>query len=411
MAALRVLHVTPYYGEAWAYGGIPRVVTALARGLAKRGHRVLVATTDACDAGSRLAAPAAAATDAGVEVRVFRNLSNRAAYRWQWFQPRGLGRFLRGAAPGIDVAHLHGCHHLPGAIAARELLRAGVPYVLTPNGTAPRIERRRTVKWLFDHTLGRAVLPGAALISAVSEAERRQLLAMGVPEGKLRLLPNPLDVDELATSPARGEFRARWGLDEGPVVLYLGMLTPRKGVDVLVEAFARAALPGARLVIAGNDRGVGAALRRRARELGVDGVTTFTGLLRGGERLAALADADVVVYPSRDEAFGLVPLEALLCGTPVVVSDDHGCGEVIGEVGGGIAVPPGDADALAAALREVLGDAERWRREAAAAASRVRTQFSADAVCAQLERLYAEAVASAPRRVNAAAAVAAARPA
>ncbi|HXT22786.1 MAG TPA: glycosyltransferase, partial [Thermoanaerobaculia bacterium] len=281
MAALRVLHVAPYYGEAWAYGGIPRVVTALTRGLAKRGHRVLVATTDACDAESRLPAAAASSSDAGVEVHVFRNVSNRAAYRLQWFMPRGLGAWLRRIAPAIDVAHLHGCHHLPGAIAARALSRAGVPYVLTPNGTAPRIERRLAAKWLFDHTLGRAVLPKAALVSAVSEAERRQLLAMGVPAAKVRLLPNPLDLDELASPPAPGAFRARWGLGAAPVVLYLGMLTPRKGVDVLVEAFARAALPGARLVIAGNDRGIGAALRRRARELGVEGTTIFTGLLRG----------------------------------------------------------------------------------------------------------------------------------
>jgi glycosyltransferase involved in cell wall biosynthesis len=412
MAALRVLHVTPYYGEAWAYGGIPRVVTALARGLANGGHRVVVATTDAGDADARL--PATATTsDAGVEVRGFRNLSNRAAYRWQWFQPRGLGRFLRQllreTAPGVDIAHLHGCHHLPGAIAARELRRAGVPYVLTPNGTGPRIERRRAAKWVFDHTLGRAVLPGAALVTAVSEAERRQLLAMGVPAGKLRLLPNPLDLDELATPPARGAFRARWGLGGAPVVLYLGMLTPRKGVDVLIEAFAHAQLPGARLVIAGNDRGVGAALRRRAHELNVNGATTFTGLLRGDERLAALTDADVVVYPSRDEAFGLVPLESLLCGTPVVVSDDHGCGEVIAAVGGGLRVPPGDAAALAAALREVLGNAERWRREAAAVAGRVRERFGADVVCARLEQIYAEAVATIRERVAAATTVPGAR--
>ncbi|HXT23031.1 MAG TPA: alpha-(1-2)-phosphatidylinositol mannosyltransferase, partial [Thermoanaerobaculia bacterium] len=77
----------------------------------------------------------------------------------------------------------------------------------------------------------------------------------------------------------------------------------------------------------------------------------------------------------------------------------------------GLRVPPGDADSLAAALREVLADAERWRTEVAVAASRVRAQFSAEAVCAQLERLYGEAVASAPRRVAAAAAVTAARPA
>ena len=83
-------------------------------------------------------------------------------------------------------------------------------------------------------------------------------------------------------------------------------------------------------MIAGNDMGAGA--RDRDRWSGRSASTArtiFTGLLRGQERLEALADADVVVYPSEDEVFGLVPLEALLCGTPVIVADDSGCGEIV----------------------------------------------------------------------------------
>src|SRR4029078_8104636 len=143
----RVLHVAPYYEEAWAYGGIPRVVSRLARGLARRGHRVTVCTTDVCDATSRLPAERRGGAG-GVELRVFPNLSNHLAYHWQLFTPRGLGEALREIAAELDVAHLHGCHHLPGAIAARALARAGVPYVLSPNGTAPLLERRRAAKWL-----------------------------------------------------------------------------------------------------------------------------------------------------------------------------------------------------------------------------------------------------------------------
>lgn len=391
MHPLRVLQVTPYYEEAWAYGGIPRVVSSLARGLARRGHAVTVCTTDARDERSRLGAPAGRAE--GVDVRVFPNLSNRLAYRQQLYVPRGLGAYLRRAAGSFDVAHLHGCHHLPGAIAARELRRAGVPYLLTPNGTAPRIEQRRAAKWLFDHTVGRGVLAGAARVLAVSAAERRDLEALGVPAAALRVLPNPVDLHELDPPPARGGLRRRFALGDAPVVLYLGMLTPRKGVDVLIDAFAALAVQEARLVLAGNDRGVGAALRARLRERGLAEAAVFTGLLRGRERLTALADADVVAYPSRHEAFGLVPLEALLCGAPVVVGDDHGCGEVIAEVGGGRCVPPGGASALAAALRELLADPERARREAREAASRVRARFAAAVVCAQLEEHYAEVLA------------------
>jgi glycosyltransferase involved in cell wall biosynthesis len=108
------------------------------------------------------------------------------------------------------------------------------------------------------------------------------------------------------------------------------------------------------------------------------------------ERLDALAAADVVVYPSRDEVFGIVPLEALLCGRPVVVCDDSGCGEVIPTTGGGIVIPYGDERTLASAIDSVLDGIEHWSAQAGAAASRVRALYGADPVCDRLETIYEE---------------------
>ena len=115
---------------------------------------------------------------------------------------------------------------------------------------------------------------------------------------------------------------------------------------------------------------------------------TFTGLLPAAFRLEALADADVVVYPSADEIFGLVPLEALLVGTPVVVADDSGCGEIIRQTGGGIVAPLGNAAALADAIRHVLDAPERWRQAASDAALHVRSRFSGATVAEQLDAVY-----------------------
>ena len=403
--ALRILHVTPYYAEAWAYGGIPRVVTALARGQARRGHQVTVCATDVRDAAARLPAPAAQARRRpwpprsgadGVALRVFPNLSNRLAYRLQLFLPLGLGAYLRTAGPGLDVAHLHGCHHVPGAIAARRLRRAGIPYVLAPHGTAPRLERRRRAKWVFDHTVGRGVLAGAARVLALSAAERRQLRGLGVAETALRIVPGVLDTDELDAPRDPDAFRARHGLGRAPVILFLGKLTPRKRVDDLVHAVARLSSPEVRLVVAGNDLGAEPALRALVGKLGLDGVTRFTGLLAGPARLDALAAADVVAYPSSDEAFGLVPLEALGCGTPVVVGDDSGCGEVVGALQGGRVVPTGDVEALAAALGAILAAPEAWRRAAARGGAEARARFAPDTVCATLDDIYHDVAAGHP---------------
>jgi glycosyltransferase involved in cell wall biosynthesis len=391
-APLDVLHVVPYFEDAWAYGGIPRAAAGMVRGLLARGHRVTVSTTDACDAASRLAP--GIRREGALSVHVFPNRSNRLAYRFQLFTPRGLRSHLARTAGAVRIAHLHGCHHLPGALAAHALRRAGVPYVLSPHGTAPRIERRRLAKLLFDKTLGRGVLSGAARVLATSAAEDRALAALGVAAPRRARLPSPLDVDEHETMPERGSFRSRHGLGAAPVVAYLGTFTPRKEVATLVRACSALA-EGVRLVLAGNDLGAGAELRRALATSARADAIVMPGLLRGRERLAALVDADVVAYATRDEVFGLVPLEALLCGTPVVVGNDSGCGEVIGDVGGGVAVTPGDPSALAGALAAMLADVAAWRLRAGEAAVRVRERYSRAAVAERLEGIYAQVLAEA----------------
>jgi glycosyltransferase involved in cell wall biosynthesis len=398
MTPLRILHVTPYYEHAWAYGGIPRVATALAAGLAARGHQVTVCTTDASHPDKRLPRPSSAPhsgpwteTDAnGVHLHVFPNLSNAASYHLQLFLPRGFRSFLAKNRQSFDVAHIHACHNVPGAVAARWLRRAAVPYVLQPHGTAPRIERRHAAKYLFDVTLGRPVLDDASLLLAVTEAERRQLTAMGIPSAKISVVPNPIALEEFARPLERGAFRRRFGLGNRPLVTFLGKLTPRKRLDVLAHAFARLNQSDARLVVAGNDMGYGRQLDALVKALNIANRTIRTGLLTGRERLEALADADVVVYASKDEIFGLVPIEALLCGTPVIVADDSGCAEVVAHLGGGMIVRQGDTDHLASAIAAVLDAPEQWRAAAAAARRAVPPFCGTEAVCARLERVYAD---------------------
>jgi len=399
VASLRILHVTPYSADAWAYGGIARLAATITAGLARRGHRVTVCTTDVCDAESRLGPTTSPrrpwppqSTEDGVTLRVFPNVSNRLAYHYQAFAPLGLAAFMRDHAGDFDVAHLHACRNLPGAIAARYLREHRVPYVLAPNGTAPMIERRQLLKRGFDALYGHRMAAAAARIVAVSTAEQRQLEDLGFDPQAIRLIPNPLDLSEFDPPIVAGAFRRAHALD-GPVVLFLGKVTPRKRLDVLVRAFARLADDAATLVIAGNDMGGIETARAMAREFGVADRVRFTGLLAGRSRLEALTDADLVVYPSEHEIFGLVPLEAIVCGTPVIVAGDSGCAEVVRATGGGDIVPVGDDAALAAAIARMLRARVWWRHVTSRAADVIRRRFGGPAVCAELEALYGELVA------------------
>lgn len=336
---MRVLHVTPYYPPTWAYGGIPRVVSGLARAQVVAGLDVRVWTTDVLDAARRAGLPAVR-VEHGVEVVTSPNWSNRIAWSHQLFLPRG-----DPPMDGVDLVHLHGHRHLLNHRAAREARRRGLPIVFTPNGTLPRHERKVTLKQAWDLLFDGDVPVLADAVLATSRAEVRQCLAAGVSAERLVRVPNGLDLGEFARLPPRGRFRARVGIDpDVPLVSYLGQVTPRKGVDHLVAAFADGRLD-AELVVAGPARGM--PLPNNVRT---------TGTLSGEARLELLVDTDVLAYPSTAEVFGLVPFEGLLCGAPVVVGDDCGCGELVAEAGAGRLVPHGDVAALQDALFGLLTD-------------------------------------------------------
>lgn len=386
---MRILHVTPSFYPAWAYGGIPRCAYEVCRGLAAGGDDVTVWTTDAFDAARR-GGPAEEAVD-GMFVRRFRNLHNGLAYHRQLYLPLGILKAPWHDLAAFDIVHIHSHRHLLEALVGAAALRRRIPYVFTGNGTVPPIERYVLVKRLLDLVGGDDILERAAACVAVSQAEVPHYLRVGVRPERVRVIPNGVRLDEFADLPPAGSFRRAFGLGDGPLIVFVGKITPRKGVDVLLRALAR--LPAdVRLVVAGNFMMPEAPIRAIVERLHLGDRVLFPGLLLGDDRNAAYADADVVAYPSTDEIFGLVVAEALMCGTPVVVGDDSGCAEVVRAAGGGLAVPYGDDAALAGALQSLLDDPAQRARLAATGRRHVEKHFGWERIAAQTRALYEEVI-------------------
>jgi len=378
--------ITPYFQPAWAYGGIPRLAYGLSRALLERGHQVRVVTTDALDAESRL--PAGLEVADGLEIHRLPNLSNHLAYDQQLFLPRGVGAAIDEAVAEADVVHLHGWWHLLNNYAVRAARRHGVAVVMTPNGTLLPLERKLALKGLWHQVFGRPVMDAVSRWIAVSRAEVNQFARAGVSADRIHLVHNGLDLGEFEELPTSGAFRAEEGLSAAPLLLYLGKLTPRKGVDHLVAAMAQLQTTDAQLVIAGNDMGVRAGLEEQVAALDLGGRVRFVGLVTGERRRAALADADLLVYPSTDEIFGLVPFEGLLAGTPAVVSDDCGCGELVAQARAGELVRYGSPASLARALDSLLSDEGRRRRMVARGRSFIEKHFAWPHIAIQTESVY-----------------------
>ena len=381
---MHVLQVTPYYPPTWAYGGIPRIVYGLSTALASAGVDVSVWTTDAMTADSRSGVPSQRIED-GVSVHVSPNISNRLAYHHQLFTPKGAAEAL-DAIGDVDIIHLHGHRHLLNNAAIAFAKRRGIPWVMTPNGTLPRHERKVALKNVWDRVVAASAPRGASRMIAVSQAEVGHFRSAGVKGDRIVSIPNGLTLEEFSDLPPKGSFKAKHGIS-GPMVAYLGQVSPRKGVGHLCEVFAGGDMKGATLVIGGNDMGAMADARARA---GDDVI--FTGLLEGSERLALLVDADVLVYPSTDEIFGLVPFEGLMCGAPVIVGGDCGCGQLIQQAGAGLLVRHADVQGLRARIHTLLED--RVAAEAMVRRGRrfIEERLSFDRVAELHVKLYREVI-------------------
>ena len=384
---MHILQVTPYYPPAYAYGGIPRIVHGLSNALHKLQHRVSVLTTDVCDADRRVDRTIYR-NEAGVHVWSVPNVSNRLAFKQQLYLPlldQPYFDEIERTAP-IDIIHLHGHRHLLNNLVLRWAKKKGIPYVFTANGTLRRHEQKVRTKWLWDKVISGSIPFKADACIAVSNADRNIHQKWGISPDRIHTIPNGLALDEFSNMPRKNHFKESLNIHtQAPLVVYLGRISPRKGVDILIQSFQILEHTGAHLVIAGSDMGG----LKKAKELAHQRRQIhFVDTIKGEERLALLHDADVLVYPSQREIFGLVPFEGLMMNTPVVVSDDCGCGEIIQQANAGKVVPYGDVKQLAQEIDELLSTPSLGRAMVERGRSYIQKHFAFDVVAQQHVDLY-----------------------
>lgn len=385
---MRVLQVIPSISPA--RGGPSAVVRTISSGLAAAGAEVSVVTTDD-DGPTRRAAPGPRRgfLDAGVTYRVF----PRQVPFYTVSAP--LARWLHRHVRDFDVVHLHGLFTFPTSAGACSARHGGVPYVVRPLGTLEPwglATRRPALKRVSLAVLERRVLGTAAALQWTTSAEHVRAPA-GARARPGVVIANPV---EIPTDPAsRGAFTAGTPqLDGRPYVLFLSRLDPKKGLELLLDAFGllRPHHPRLALVVAGAAAGAGGPayrerLARQARALGVAGDVVWAGALYGPAKWAALRDARALVLASHSENFGMCVAEAMGVGTPVVISDQVGIHPDVTASGAGLVVPR-VAPAIAAAIATILASPELATRMGEAGRSLVSSTYSPAVVTAQLVSLY-----------------------
>ena len=369
---MRILNATQSYAPFFEFGGPPAKVLALAEGLAAKGNQVSVLTSD-WGLQKRLPdvpnEPLPARGPFGLK-REVRGVTT--IYLPNWFHYRAvswnpaLGRYLRARLSNFDIVHIFGLYDLLGPRVASECLTRNIPYVVEPIGMFVPIVRNVPLKRLYHRFLGRKLLANAAAIIATSGQEQSELQAGGIPTNKIVLRRNGVEIP--SALPPRGSFRASLKIPaDARLLLFLGRLSQKKSPDLLLNAFAEVLSRQTSLrnslylaFVGPDETGMRAKLEAAAGQSGLSSQVHFVGPLSGDAKWAAYRDADIFVLPSQNENFGNTAAEAVVAGTPVILTEGCGIAPLLADLAA--MVVPHDQSRLASAIETLFLNESLYRR-------------------------------------------------
>lgn len=399
---MHILYVSHAYKPAYRLGGPVWSISALAEGMAARGHRVTVFTTNG-NADEDLDVP----TDRevmvdGVAVRYFRRTEPFRHYvPWIRYLSSSVGYLytpdlrptMQSILGTVDIVHTQMPFVYPTVAAARLALAARRPLFYSQRGVfdPSRLQFRGWKKSLYVRLVERPIMQRATGLVALSPEEIASFKALGV-DTPVHLVPNGIDVTKFRRIPDGRSLDDLGITSSQQVILFLARIHELKGPDIAVDAFIKVAHrhPGAVLVLAGNDeQGLLPRLMATVRTANLEGRVLTPGLITGARKIDLLARADLFVLPSIGEGLSMATLEALASGTPAILSRECNL-PIVQEQNAGAVVTRTTAD-FAQAFDRFLSN-PRLREESGERAHQLaRDHFGWSPILTRLEGIYRSA--------------------
>jgi len=341
---VRTLFITPFYYPELKFGGPPRKIHALSRGLLGKGHEVSVVTFHSEH-------PRWNERKEIDEVPVqyipwFGNVNRQIPTSFLQ---------IREAVSNSDLVHIYGLYNLIGPVGSWYAKHLRRPVIIEPQGMYSPRGRNLFAKRLYHLLFTNSLFKQAVAVMAASELERAELCGV-VPKDRLFIRRNGTDVEEFRNLPSGDQFRNQFQIKEGErVVLFLGRISPIKNIEQLIRAFAAINLPDTRLILAGplSESTHVSHLHKVISKLGFENRILLTGPIYDQLKLSAFAAASLFVLPSVAESFGNSAAEAVAAGVPVLLTETCGIAPKINGKAG-LAVPLG-IESLANGLGIMLG--------------------------------------------------------
>ena len=382
---MKILQVIPTFSVS---GGSQSVLFNVSKELVRRGHDVVVYTSDMKNLYSRVKSDSEVAK--GIRFVYFRNISPSFSRLTRLVITPRMINSLGEKIQSFDIVHLHqtrGFQHIAVHYYAK---KRSIPYILQAHGCLPRTWFKRR-EWIYDVLFGYKILKDATKVIALSKVELEQYKETGISDDKIRIIPNGIDLLEYNNLPSKGSFRRKYNIREDEkIVLYLGRLHSSKGIDLLIKSFSAVhkRLAETRLVLAGPDDGYLNEIKNMINHLNIVDETVITGFLSNEDKLSALVDADVFVTP-KFSGFPVTFLESCVVGTPIITTTLGDPLDRIDDNGIVVRVPP---VALTEAIYGMLKDKGKAEETGLKARQFVKENFTIEKIVDKLEKLYEEII-------------------
>ena len=374
---MKILEVTNLFAPV--HGGAAEAPYQLCKHLAKRGHDVTLYTSD-FKLSQEYITPIPE-----VKVRAFKTWLNIANLH----VTPGIIK-IRKEIKNFDVIHVHNYRTFQNIVICHYAKKYGVPYVLQSHGGVLPIVQKQGLKRIYDTLVGYKILKSAGKVIAGNETEVSEYEKMGVARSRIVVIPPLYNTEEFSHLPAPGQFRQKYSIKEKHIILFLGRIHQIKGLDFLVDAYHKLSQEREDIILAivGPDSGYKSILEKQITRLGLSGKVLFTGLLGGVDKLSALVDATMLVQTSIYERGPGSPFEAILCGTPIIITKDTGAGETVRKLDAGYLVEYGNIPVLADLMRKVMDDPFDIKNKTEAARQYIIVKLSWQNGVEEFEKLY-----------------------
>jgi glycosyltransferase involved in cell wall biosynthesis len=247
---------------------------------------------------------------------------------------------------------------------------------------------------------GYRTLRDSCLAVTENEFGAREYESFGVKREKIAFVPLFFPVEEYASLPAAGGFCDRHHIKEKYIIMSLGRIHRIKGLDFLVDSFYESSKlrSDVILVLVGSDDGFKSRLEEQIARLGLSDKVRFAGFLSGQDKLSALVDASIVVQPSRYEQAAWAPIEAVMCGTPIIVTKGSGSGEDVARMGAGYQVEYGNKLQMVATIQSVLDNPADAKAKVHAAIDYIKTNLTLSKKVSEYDSIYQECMEKSGRK-------------